>query len=167
MRKTTLILLLVTMSTILVGQNLNTTMDKNKKETSKTEDQWKQELTTEEYQVLRQCGTEQPFTGKYYDFKEKGSYLCAACGHELFSSSTKYDSGSGWPSFYQPIESGNIDEKRDTNLGMERIEIVCSNCGGHLGHVFNDGPQPTGLRYCVNSISLDFKPSSNSLKELK
>lgn len=166
MHKLVTIILFVTASTLGFGQN-SKSMENNKTEQHKTDDQWKKELTTEQYQVLRQCGTEPAFSGKYYNNKENGEYLCAACGHKLFSSSTKYDSGSGWPSFYQPIDSTKIDEKKDNSLGVERIEIVCSNCGGHLGHVFNDGPNPTGLRYCVNSISLDFKPISDTLPDSK
>ena len=151
----------------MLGQNINTSMEKPTKGTVKTEADWKKELTTGQYQVMRQCGTEPAFTGKYYNYKEKGEYLCAACGQKLFSSNTKYDSGSGWPSFYQPISNTNIDEKKDRSLGMVRIEIVCSNCGSHLGHVFNDGSNPTGLRYCVNSVSLDFQPVPDTLRELK
>ncbi len=151
----------------MLGQNIHTSMEKPRKDTVKTEADWKKELTAEQYQVMRQCGTESAFTGKYYNFKEKGEYLCAACGHSLFSSNTKYDSGSGWPSFYQPINNTNIDEKKDLKYGMERTEITCSNCGSHLGHVFNDGPNPTGLRYCVNSVSLDFQPVSDTLREMK
>ena len=167
MYKTILILTLILVTMLLFGQKSTKSMDDNQKEESKTEEQWKQELTNEQYQVMRECGTEPAFTGKYYNYKEKGEYLCAACGQKLFSSSTKYDSGSGWPSFYQPINNTNIDERKDNSLGMVRIEIVCNNCGSHLGHVFNDGPNPTGLRYCVNSVSLDFQPVSDTLRELK
>ncbi len=157
------IILLITIATITLGQNSDTTMEKSKKNTVKTEVQWQEELTGDQYRVMRQCGTEPAFTGKYYNTKDEGEYQCAACGHKLFSSSTKYDSGSGWPSFYKPMDGTSILEKDDNNFGMVRTEIVCSNCGSHLGHVFNDGPKPTGLRYCVNSISLDFKPVSDSL----
>lgn len=113
-------------------------------------------MSPEEYRVLRNCGTEPAFTGKYYKHNKKGIYECAGCGTELFSSNTKYDSGSGWPSFYAPVEKNTIKEVEDNSFGMRRIEIKCANCDSHLGHVFPDGPNPTGLRYCVNSVSLDF-----------
>ena len=127
----------------------------------KTEQEWLTELGAEKYRVLRQCGTEAPFTGKYVNHHAKGVYRCAGCGAELFSSDTKFDSGSGWPSYYDALNKSNIREVRDTSHGMIRTEIRCAQCDGHLGHVFDDGPEPTGLRYCVNSIALDF--SSDSL----
>jgi len=124
---------------------------------SKDEDKWKLTLSPEQYKVLRECGTEPPFTGKYVNHKENGIYVCAACGNELFSSDTKYESGSGWPSFWDQVSEDAIERREDNSLWMKRIEIVCKKCGGHLGHVFDDGPNPTGFRYCVNSLSLDFK----------
>jgi peptide-methionine (R)-S-oxide reductase len=123
----------------------------------KSDKDWKKNLSEEQYRVLRECGTEPPFTGKYYHFDKEGNYYCAACGALLFSSDTKFNSGSGWPSFYAPAENQNIIEEKDTSFGMIRIEIKCARCKSHLGHVFPDGPKPTGLRYCVNSVSLDFK----------
>jgi len=124
---------------------------------NKTKEQWIKELTSEEFHILREKGTERAFTGKYYHHKEKGIYLCRGCGQELFGSETKYDSGSGWPSYWQPIKKEAMDFHRDKSFGMIRTEVTCSKCGGHLGHVFEDGPKPTGLRYCINSASLIFK----------
>jgi peptide-methionine (R)-S-oxide reductase len=123
----------------------------------KSDKEWKKELSPEQYYILREKGTEPPFSGKLYHNKEDGIYHCAACGSALFKSDTKYDSGSGWPSFYEPVSKDAVIEHTDTSHGMIRTEITCGNCGGHLGHVFPDGPQPTGQRYCVNSLSLDFK----------
>ena len=123
----------------------------------KTEAEWRDKLDPEQYQILRQGGTEQAFTGKYWDSKAEGVYRCAGCGEKLFSSDTKYESHSGWPSFFQPVAEEIIDEEQDRSYGMVRTEIKCANCGSHLGHVFDDGPQPTGLRYCVNSASLDLE----------
>lgn len=120
----------------------------------KTDEEWQQELTAEEFIVCRKKGTERPFTGKYNDTKEEGMYLCRCCGEPLFNSAAKYDSGSGWPSFFQTSTETGVTEAQDATHGMSRTEIQCSHCGAHLGHVFADGPQPTGLRYCVNSLSL-------------
>jgi peptide-methionine (R)-S-oxide reductase len=117
---------------------------------------WDQELTSEEYRILRQCGTEAPFTGEFWDHHEDGVYACAGCKHPLFDSSTKFESGSGWPSFFDVIDNSSIDTKEDLKYGMKRIELLCHQCQGHLGHVFSDGPPPHGLRYCINSVSLDF-----------
>jgi peptide-methionine (R)-S-oxide reductase len=124
----------------------------------KTDAEWRAELTPEQYRIARQKGTEMAFTGEYYKTKTPGTYLCMACGQELFSSDTKYDSGSGWPSFYQPLKSEAIQEITDGSHGMSRTEVVCGRCGSHLGHVFPDGPRPTGLRYCMNSASLKLQP---------
>ncbi|MCZ2100357.1 MAG: peptide-methionine (R)-S-oxide reductase MsrB [Chitinophagales bacterium] len=132
-------------------------MDKNEFSVQKSEKEWKKELTNEQYIVLREKGTERPHTGKYNLFFEKGVYHCAGCGQKLFSSDSKFKSSCGWPSFDSEIEAGKIKYVVDQSFGMVRTEIVCANCGGHLGHVFEDGPTETGLRYCVNSISVDFR----------
>jgi len=125
---------------------------------ARTDKDWKEVLTREQYRILRKHGTERAFTGAYWNTKTPGTYLCAACGAPLFDSGVKYDSGSGWPSFYEPLSTEAVETQEDRSLGMTRTEVRCANCGGHLGHVFPDGPQPTGLRYCINSVSLDLKP---------
>ena len=133
----------------------------------KTEEEWKKTLSPEEYRILRRKGTEMPFTGKLLENHKKGMYVCAGCGAELFSSETKFESGSGWPSFYAPLDKARIDEKTDKSLMSTRTEILCSKCGGHLGHVFEDGPAPTGMRYCVNSTALHFEEDQDSTKKEK
>jgi peptide-methionine (R)-S-oxide reductase len=124
-------------------------------EVTKTEEEWRNELGPEKYEVLRGKGTERPFTGKYVNTKDDGTYVCGACGADLFTSDTKFDSGSGWPSFTEPMNTENIELKADNSLFMKRTEVVCARCGGHLGHVFDDGPGPTGKRFCINSCSLE------------
>lgn len=131
------------------------------KKISKTDDEWRSALTPEQFRILRQKGTERPFTGAYNDLKGDGTFACAGCGATLFDAKTKYNSGSGWPSFTAPAGPDAIEEHRDESHGMVRTEITCAACGGHLGHVFPDGPQPTGERYCVNSASLSFKPKTS------
>jgi len=124
------------------------------KRVEKTEGEWREQLSQEEFEVCRQAGTEPAFTGIYHDSKDEGTYRCKCCGLELFTSNTKFDSGSGWPSFFEPVESDNVVTRSDSSLGMVRTEVLCAGCDAHLGHVFPDGPAPTGLRYCMNSVSL-------------
>jgi len=125
----------------------------------KTDEEWRQMLTPEQFEVARKKGTERAFTGKYWDLHDKGMYLCVCCGNELFTSDTKYDSGCGWPSFYAPLDESRVENATDSSYGMRRTEVTCSRCGAHLGHVFDDGPRPTGLRYCMNSASMRFIPA--------
>jgi peptide-methionine (R)-S-oxide reductase len=140
-------------SEVYISDEKERKMDKVKK----TKEEWKKELPPDVYYIMIEKGTERPFSGKYYNHKEKGIYVCAACGNELFGSDAKFKSGTGWPSFYEPIEKGKIDTKTDSTGGMIRTEVHCARCGGHLGHVFDDGPPPTGKRFCINSLALDFK----------
>ncbi len=157
---------LVALVSISLSACAQKSSDKNRNKTAaamdtfeikKSDDEWRKQLSPVQFGILREKGTERPFTGEYDKFYEEGTYYCAACGTELFTSKTKYNSGCGWPAFYEPSVNKNIVEKRDVSYGMVRIEVMCAKCGGHLGHVFNDGPKPTGLRYCINSGSLKFE----------
>jgi peptide-methionine (R)-S-oxide reductase len=133
-----------------------------KSKTKKSDEEWRKTLSPEEFHVLREKGTERPFTGKLVKQEKKGTYVCAGCGAELFYSDTKFDSGTGWPSFWAPISEGSVEMKPDNSLGRRRTEVLCNHCGGHLGHVFDDGPKPTGQRFCINSVALNFKEQEES-----
>lgn len=159
MRRTGSILLLILLqSSIACSQQNESSMNQNSDfEVQKSEEEWKAELSPQEYHILREAGTEKPGSGKYVKTDAEGRFVCAGCGNPLFHTDTKFHSGSGWPSFYEPIGSENIVKRPDNSLGTTRTEVLCSKCGGHLGHVFDDGPEPTGKRYCINSVALDLE----------
>lgn len=151
------LVLFVLMSITLIKAQDKKMEEKSKKELPKTEEEWKKKLSPEEYRVLREKGTERPYVGVYDQHWEAGVYVCKGCGAELFDAKTKFDAGCGWPSFYEGVDKSRIKEHVDSSFGMRRVEVTCAACGGHLGHVFPDGPKPTGDRYCINSVSLGFK----------
>lgn len=163
-----LLIMFIVLTEIQFGQSIEKAKKSDMKGESnrmsgiKNENEWENLLSPEEYHILREKGTERPFKGKYWDFFEKGTYKCAACGQVLFTSGTKFDAGCGWPSFYDVVNNKNVVLKDDFSFGMQRIEVMCSNCGGHLGHVFADGPKPTGQRYCINSVSIKFEKAENN-----